>query len=128
MCLVALRSFELAIFGRVFEGLATDNLLHFSFSNIYVRVTDESYFSRTLSTSMGLYMLGLATGPLISGLFLDFTTSFTIALGIFGSCMLYLVMFVPLNRLDSRKSEEETDPSCSHSTPASGNNTKIKSG
>lgn len=82
--------------GRIFEGLATDNLLHFNLGTIYVSVTEKDEFSRLMNTSLALFMLGMAFSPTIAGLLPSFFTSFVLALSIFAASVLYLAIFVPV--------------------------------
>lgn len=75
--------------GRIFEGLASDNLLHFNLNTIYVSLTLPSSVSgqkasQLMATSLGLYMLGTAVSPVAVSLFQSYTASFAAALAIFG--------------------------------------------
>lgn len=88
----------------MFEGLATDNLLHYNLSAMYVLVADKTQFPRLMGTSLALYMVGMSLSPAIAGLFSNFFTSFIMALAIFGVSITYLAFFVPLTGSNSPKS------------------------
>ncbi|GIK05276.1 hypothetical protein Aspvir_009380 [Aspergillus viridinutans] len=100
LCLVIgvfVRSVAIAVSGRIFEGLSSDNLLHFNLNTIYVSLTLPSSgqdTSQLISTSLGLYMLGTAVGPLAVSVFQSYTASFTAALAIFSVALAYLVISV----------------------------------
>jgi hypothetical protein len=91
---VHLRSIIVALSGRLFEGLASDNLLHFNLNSIYVQAPANHDVSRLIGSSLALYMMGIALSPFLAGLFENFETSFVIALGIFAIAVLYLSSFV----------------------------------
>ncbi|KDB34297.1 hypothetical protein H112_03814 [Trichophyton rubrum D6] len=100
LCLVigvALRSVPIAVSGRLFEGIASDNLLHFNLNTIYVSTASpsapETY--RLIAASLALYMVGTAVGPMAVTVFQNYTASFTTALAIFAVAMVYLMVFVP---------------------------------
>ena len=101
-----MQSIVVAISGRVFQGLASDNLLHFSLNSVYVQVKDKSQVSRLIGSSLALYMLGISVGPFIASLFTRFTTSFTVAIGIFLAALFYL-LFLPHRRLSSIPADDE---------------------
>ncbi|RHZ65248.1 hypothetical protein CDV55_105758 [Aspergillus turcosus] len=94
---VSVRSVAIAVSGRIFEGLASDNLLHFNLNTIYVSLTSPPSGQETaqlITASLGLYMLGTAVGPLAVGVFQGYTASFTEALAIFSVALAYLVIVV----------------------------------
>ncbi|KAK8013418.1 hypothetical protein PG991_009011 [Apiospora marii] len=93
---VTYRSILLAFVGRIFEGFATDNLLHFNLGAIFVSVSDHRKISRLMGTSLGLYMLGMSLSSTIAGLLPNFFSSFIMALAIFAASLLYLGLFVPV--------------------------------
>jgi hypothetical protein len=85
--------------GRIFEGLASDNLLHFNLNTIYVSLSLPSSASgqkasQLIATSLGLYMLGTAISPVAVSIFQSYTASFTTALVIFSITLVYLVIFI----------------------------------
>lgn len=90
--------------GRIFEGLATDNLLHFILNTIYVSVSPSAStpgaqpmrVSRLIGTSFALYMVGMALSPTIAGTLPTFFASFILALSLFAASALYLCLFVPI--------------------------------
>lgn len=92
---VHLRSIAIALSGRIFEGLASDNLLHFSLNSIYVQVSDEEEVSHFIGFSLALYMIGISLSPFVAGIFKNFRTSFGMAGAIFAVTIVYLCLFVP---------------------------------
>ena len=88
------RSLLTALSGQIFEGLASDNLLHFNLNAIYVQTTDRASFPRLIGTSLALYMTGISVSPFAVGLFHDILISFVIAIGLFAISLLYLLLFV----------------------------------
>ncbi|KAI0886473.1 major facilitator superfamily domain-containing protein [Annulohypoxylon maeteangense] len=84
-----------ALSGRVFEGLASDNLLHFMLNAAYSRSSSEAKTSSLINNSLGLYMLGISISPFIAGLFKNFTVSFFIAIGFFAVSIMYVLLCVP---------------------------------
>ncbi len=81
----------MALSGRVFQGLASDNVLHLSLNLVYVQTTDKGRASRLIGTSLLLYMLGISLSPFVVGFFDRFETSFAIALALFGLSLVYLL-------------------------------------
>ncbi|KAH7303237.1 hypothetical protein B0I35DRAFT_333669, partial [Stachybotrys elegans] len=76
-----------AISGRLFEGLASDNLLHFTLNSLYAQAPDGSAL---ISYSLALYMMGISVSPFIAGFF-NFTVSIFMALGLFVVLVVYLL-------------------------------------
>ncbi|POS71306.1 hypothetical protein DHEL01_v210296 [Diaporthe helianthi] len=93
---VWLKSIHLAIFARIFEGFATDNLLHYTLSVIYVSIADKTRFSRLTGYSLALFMVGMSISPTVAGLLPNFFASFAMALVMFGISLLYLGVLVPV--------------------------------
>ncbi|GJC94038.1 hypothetical protein CH63R_04648 [Colletotrichum higginsianum IMI 349063] len=93
---VVYRAMYLAFLGRIFEGFATDNLLHYNLGAIYVSVTEEGRFSRLIGTSLALFMVGMSLSPAIVSFLPNFFTSFVIALSVFVASIVYLALFVPM--------------------------------
>ncbi|CAD6577322.1 MAG: hypothetical protein ASARMPRED_008217 [Alectoria sarmentosa] len=89
-----LRSIFIALSGQLFEGLASDNLLHFNLNAIYVQSSDKERVSRLIGTSLALYMVGISVSPFAAGYFDTTLVSFIFALGLFAVSLLYLVVFV----------------------------------
>lgn len=83
-------SVRIALFGRIFEGCATDNILQLALNTLYVRAQQASQASRLFGISLALYMVGQALGPILAGLFTDFRTSFVIAVLTFALTFTYL--------------------------------------
>ncbi|KAI1440004.1 hypothetical protein F5Y02DRAFT_404145 [Annulohypoxylon stygium] len=54
---VILKSIHVAIAESLFEGLATNSLLHYALAAIYVQSDDEQRISQLMRTSLALYML-----------------------------------------------------------------------
>ncbi|KAF1950198.1 hypothetical protein CC80DRAFT_520154 [Byssothecium circinans] len=87
---VSLTNIYVALFGRVFEGLASDNLLHFTLNAVYAQSEKREEASLLIGYSLALYMIGISISPFVVGLFKNFTISFFIALGLFGLSLIYL--------------------------------------
>ncbi|KAI1653954.1 hypothetical protein F4813DRAFT_372597 [Daldinia decipiens] len=92
---VIFRDIYIAIAGRIFEGLATDNILHYTLAAIYVRAEDGSRFPRLMGTSLALYMIGMSISPALVTLLPHFLFSFLLAFALLGSSLFYLLAFVP---------------------------------
>jgi hypothetical protein len=90
---------RIAIAGRVFEGLATDNVLHFTLATIYIRTKQPDRFSRLMIISLALYMAGMSTSPTIVTFLPNFQFSFAVAIALLGSSILYLALFVPVTTI-----------------------------
>ncbi|KAH6657441.1 hypothetical protein BKA67DRAFT_532652 [Truncatella angustata] len=107
---VLLRSIYVAIAGRVFEGLATDNILHYCLSAIYVRVNDQARFSQLMGTSLALYMAGMSMSPVTMTLLPNFFFSFIVAIGVLALSSVYLKGFVtiPSSDVDTNQPSPET--------------------
>ncbi|KAF2259676.1 hypothetical protein CC78DRAFT_571696 [Lojkania enalia] len=90
-----LRSIHIALIGRIFEGFATDNILHYTLSTIWVQTEESSGFSRLMGTSLALYMAGMSFGPTIVTFLPNFILSFVTAISLLGVSLLYLLVFVP---------------------------------
>ncbi|KAI0517009.1 major facilitator superfamily domain-containing protein [Xylaria bambusicola] len=99
---VSLRSISVAICGRLFEGLASDNILHYSLAAVYVHEPDPARFSRLMGTSLALYMIGMSISPSFVTILPSFTSSFIVAIAILGFSLLYLLAFVPNPRMDNQ--------------------------
>lgn len=96
----------------MFESLATDNLLHYNLSAIFVSsAPDGRRFSRLMGTSLALYLAGMALSPTLAGLMSSFQSSFVLALGLFAASALYLAVLVPINSIDNSTSNQGVDTS-----------------
>lgn len=93
--LVSINSIYVALSGRIFEGLASDNLLHFMLNSVYSRSTSKEKVSSLIMSSLALYMLGISISPFIAGLFGNFVVSFFMALGLFAVSITYTLLCVP---------------------------------
>lgn len=93
--LVSINSIYVALSGRIFEGLASDNLLHFMLNSVYSRSTSKEEVSSLIMSSLALYMLGISISPFIAGLFGNFVVSFFMALGLFAVSITYTLLCVP---------------------------------
>ncbi|GAW20399.1 hypothetical protein ANO14919_099050 [Xylariales sp. No.14919] len=100
---VTLRSISVAIAGRFFDGLASDNILHYILAAIYVHDPGAGSFSQLMGTSLALYMIGMSISPAFVSILPSFTSSFTVAIAILGLSLLYLVAFVPVARIDDQQ-------------------------
>lgn len=85
-----MNSIYVALSGRIFEGLASDNLLHFTLNAVYAQSRRKEKTSSLISYSLALYMIGISVSPFVAGLFQNFTISFFIALALFALSITYL--------------------------------------
>ncbi|ETS77610.1 hypothetical protein PFICI_09672 [Pestalotiopsis fici W106-1] len=92
---VLVRNINVAIAGRVFDGLATDNILHYALAAVYLRTKMPGRFSQLMGTSLGLYMVGMSLSPTIVTLLPSFIVSFVVAIALLGLSLLYLCFLVP---------------------------------
>ncbi|KAI0176005.1 major facilitator superfamily domain-containing protein [Hypoxylon sp. FL1284] len=92
---VSAKSIYVALSGRVFEGLASDNLLHFLLNSVYSQSSSMARSSSLINNSLGLYMIGISISPFVAGLFGNFIVSFFVALGLFAVSIVYLLLCVP---------------------------------
>ena len=79
---------------QVFEGLASDNILHFNLNAIYVRANSQRTVSKLIGSSLALYMMGISISPSIASLLQNFRDSFLMAYGLFAAALLYLFLAV----------------------------------
>ncbi|KAL1856871.1 hypothetical protein Daus18300_010634 [Diaporthe australafricana] len=92
---VSIKSIYVALSGRIFEGLASDNLLHFMLNSVYSRSASKEKASSLIMSSLALYMLGISISPFIAGLLGNFIVSFFMALGLFAVSIMYTLLCVP---------------------------------
>ncbi|KAF2677299.1 hypothetical protein K458DRAFT_396191 [Lentithecium fluviatile CBS 122367] len=100
---VTTSSVIVALSGRIFEGLASDNLLHYVLNSTYSRSEDRAKTSSLIGYSLALYLAGISISPFVAGLFGNFAISFFIAIGIFAIAIAYLQAFVPTPGPTARK-------------------------
>ncbi|RWA08682.1 hypothetical protein EKO27_g6419 [Xylaria grammica] len=81
---------------QVFEGFASDNVLHFNLNTLHAREVDTKKVSRLIGSSLALYMIGISISPSISSLLHSFTDSFILAYGLFISATIYLFLVVKI--------------------------------
>lgn len=91
---VNLHSIQIALCNRIFEGLASDNLLHFALNTAYAQSPREETASSFIGYSLALYMVGISASPFVAGLFKDFAVSFMVAIGLFVTVAAYLQLCV----------------------------------
>ncbi|KAI0455777.1 major facilitator superfamily domain-containing protein [Xylaria acuta] len=92
---VSVRSIYVALSARIFEGLASDNLLHFNLNAVYAQSPSKDKASSLISYSLALYMIGISVSPFVAGFFNNFTTSFFMALGLFVVAIVYVQLCLP---------------------------------
>lgn len=106
---VAVDNIYVALSSRVFEGLASDNLLHFTLSSIYAQAQgDEWEASSLISYSLALYMVGISVSPVVAGLFRSFTISCFIAIGLFSLSILYTQVCIKNHASTEKKTPTNT--------------------
>lgn len=92
---MSVRSIYVALSARIFEGLASDNLLHFNLNAVYAQTPSKEKASSLISYSLALYMIGISVSPFVAGFFNNFTTSFFMALGLFVVAIVYVRLCLP---------------------------------
>lgn len=113
---VATKSIYIALSGRIFEALASDNLLHFVLNLTYARSKDHTRTSSLIAYSLALYLSGVSISPFVAGLFQNFTISFLIALCLFAIAIVYLLVFAAGPRSVWR-SDSSTEARIRQNTP-----------
>jgi hypothetical protein len=113
---VLFRSIYIAVAGRVFEGIANDNMLHYTLAAVYIKASDPSTFSHLMGTSLALYMTGMSISPAAVTLLPNFTQSFLVAIAILGASLFYLVVFVHIKG-EKPDNQEETNAASSILAP-----------
>ncbi|GAW14667.1 hypothetical protein ANO14919_040700 [Xylariales sp. No.14919] len=94
---VSVESIYVALSARIFEGLASDNLLHFNLNAVYAQAPSTEQASSLISYSLAFYMIGISVSPFVTGLFNNFTTSFLLALGLFVVAIVYIHIYLPMS-------------------------------
>ncbi|KAH6666333.1 hypothetical protein B0J14DRAFT_201165 [Halenospora varia] len=89
-----LRNIVVALSCQIFEGFASDNILHFNLNAIYVQTPNQRDVSRLIGASLALYMLGISVSPSIAGLLSNFQASFVMASILFAIAFFYLMFGV----------------------------------
>ncbi len=79
---------------QIFEGIASDNILHFNLNSLYVRAHNSARASALIGGSLALYMIGISLSPAIAGMLGDFRYSFIMAYGLFIAAFFYLMVAV----------------------------------
>lgn len=97
---------------QVFEGLASDNILHFNLNALYAREVDSNKTSRLIGSSLALYMIGISISPSVAGLLHNYTDSFIVSYGLFIGAFVYLfcVVKVPPLRIPIRHTDANPTP------------------
>ncbi|KAI0419769.1 hypothetical protein F5X98DRAFT_333914 [Xylaria grammica] len=84
----------IAMFSQVFEGLASDNILHFILNTFYIQARTVAGTSRLIGSSLALYMIGISLSPSIASLLGNYRYSFAMAYGLFLVAFVYLLVCV----------------------------------
>ena len=98
------RSIIVALTCQVFEGFASDNLLHFNLNAIYVQTPVKRQVSKLIGSSLALYMIGISISPFVASRFDDISSSIILALGVFAIAFIYLLIFVKSGESDNDSS------------------------
>jgi hypothetical protein len=107
---VKVHNIYVALSGRMFDGLASDNLLHFTLNAIYTQTPESNTTSSLIGYSLALYMVGISTSPFVAGLFHNFTVSFFMAMVLFALAIGYLQLCVTSReQRNERASEPDSD-------------------
>ena len=105
---MSIRNIFVALSGRIFDGLASDNLLHFTLNTIYAQSSQPATTSLLIGYSLALYMIGISTSPFVAGLFQNFMISLLMAMVLFAFAIAYLQLCIPSRR--GRGSESASGP------------------
>ena len=103
-CKDQFRSIIVALTCQVFEGFASDNLLHFNLNAIYVQTPEKGQVSKLIGSSLALYMIGISISPFVASRFDDISSSIILALGFFAMAFIYLLIFVKSRQSDNDSS------------------------
>lgn len=109
--LVLLNSIHVAVAGRIFEGMATDNVLHYTLGAVYVKSEDPATFARLMGTSLALYMSAMSMSPTIVTLLPNFVWSFGVAIAVLGASVVYLALYVPTAVCTKDRDPNQEQPS-----------------
>ncbi|KAI1819435.1 major facilitator superfamily domain-containing protein [Xylaria intraflava] len=100
---LTLRSISVAIAGRSFDGLASDNILHCILAAIYIHDPGAGSFSQLMGMSLAWYLIGMSTSPASVSIRPSFTSNFIVAIAILGLSLPYLIAFIPVARIDGQQ-------------------------
>jgi hypothetical protein len=78
----------------------SDNILHFALNTAYAQYPRVEKVASIISYSLALYMVGVATSPLVAGLFTNPSISFIAAITLFAVEGAYLRLFVHPKAID----------------------------
>ncbi|KAI0390338.1 hypothetical protein F5Y17DRAFT_70089 [Xylariaceae sp. FL0594] len=98
-------SILIAMCSQIFEGLASDNILHFNLNSLYVRAGCDTQISKLIGSSLALYLMGISLSPSIAAVLGDFRDSFVLAYGLFFLALVYLIVAVRVPPLELSPSE-----------------------
>lgn len=104
---VSFRQIRIALSSQVFEGLASDNILHFNLNAIYVQEQDTTSIPRLVSTSTALYMTGISMSPSIASILPNYRSSFTMATVFFATALVYLLLGVRTIMTSQQPTDED---------------------
>ncbi|GFF53788.1 hypothetical protein IFM51744_08194 [Aspergillus udagawae] len=91
---VGLRSYPCVLGALILQGLASDNLLHFTLNVIYVQATSPETISMLMGSSLACYMVGMALAPLSAGWLPSVEWTFFVAIGLFIIAIVYVLLVV----------------------------------
>lgn len=109
MWIAKTRNIYVALSGRIIDGFASDNLLHFTLNTIYAQSPETSITSSLIGYSLALYMVGISVSPFVAGLFQNFTVSFSMAIGFFALAVAYLQLCVTPRKHKNCETVRESD-------------------
>ncbi|KAI1322275.1 hypothetical protein F5Y16DRAFT_387097 [Xylariaceae sp. FL0255] len=107
---------DIVMSGQIFEGLASDNVLHFSLNIVYSREGYGGKRTKLIGSSLALYMIGISISPSLASLLRNFRDSFFIACGIFMSALIYLVLVVKTEPILSNVTRRDTNSAIQNET------------
>ncbi|KAI0143694.1 hypothetical protein GGR57DRAFT_518171 [Xylariaceae sp. FL1272] len=112
---------EIALSSHIFEGVASDNILHLNLNTLYLRTQTTDGTSKLIGVSLTLYMLGISLSPSIASLLSNFQQSFVMAYGLFVVALIYLMIVVRVpqaqNSAVGDQPGSENTLSARHSSP-----------
>ncbi|KAF2014419.1 hypothetical protein BU24DRAFT_423375 [Aaosphaeria arxii CBS 175.79] len=89
-----LQNIYVALSSKLFDGLASDNILHFALNTAYTQHPRAEKASSFIGYSLALYMVGISTSPFVAGWFTNSSISFVAAITLFALAAAYLQLIV----------------------------------
>ncbi|KAL9084061.1 MAG: hypothetical protein Q9165_008262 [Trypethelium subeluteriae] len=106
---VSFRNIAVALSSQMFEGLASDNILHFNLNAIYVQHQDSILVPRLIGISLALYMVGISVSPSLASILPTVQSSFAMAILLFGASSFHLLVGVRTHKAPQSALQQEAD-------------------